>query len=111
MHRGCEGQHGITTIDEPGRARMIGRTAEDELPTTVRPDRRCDGDGPVEEIERAALLDVQFDVDTDPPQDLLVDAEVLGVAARTGQRLGERHPVVVAQPAGAFGAQGTGDEL
>jgi hypothetical protein len=52
-------------IHQRSGARMVRLAAERELPTSVRPDGRSEGDWSVDEIQCAALLDVQFHEDAD----------------------------------------------
>ena len=67
--------------------------------------------GRVDEIQCAALLDVQFDEDSDAVGQPRIGAEMLGPATRLRHRLIQRHTVDVPQPAGPLGAQRTGGQL
>ena len=60
--------------------------------------------------EGATLLDVELDERADPRQGLVVAPEVGRVVAGPAHRLGHGHPVEVAEPAGAVGAEGPGDD-
>ena len=111
VHRGCEREHRVVPVGQPGGACVVRLAAERELPAPVRPDGRSDGDRAVDEIQCAALLDVQFDEDADAVGQPRVGAEVLGPAARLRHRLAQGHTVDVAQPAGLLGAQRTGGQL
>ena len=81
-----------------------------EPPPAVRPDRRRDGDRPVEVDQTAALFDVQFDEGGDPAQRCGVTSDVVRVAARAPDRFGHRDAVLVGQCAGAVGVEGAGDQ-
>ena len=65
VHRRGEREHRVAPVDQPGGARVVRLAAERELPPPVRPDGRRDGDRAVDEVQRAALFDVQFDEDAD----------------------------------------------
>jgi len=67
---------------------VVRLAAERELPAPVGPDGRSDGDWPVDEIQGAALLDVQFDEDPDAFGQLWIGAEVLRLPTRPRHRLG-----------------------
>ncbi len=65
VHRGRERQHRVVPIGQPGGAGVVRLAAEREVPAPVRPDGDATATGRVDEIERPALLDVQFDEDAD----------------------------------------------
>jgi hypothetical protein len=90
---------------------MVGFTAEGEVPSAVRPDRRRDGHRLTQIDERPALFDMELDVDADAIDQRVVGAEMLGSTTGVGQRIGEREAVVVPQPQRAFGCQRTGAQL
>ena len=75
MHRRGERQHRITPVDQPSRAGMVGLTAEGEVPSAVRPDRRGHGDRPAQVLQRPALFDVKLDIHTDAFGERVVGAD------------------------------------
>ncbi len=75
------------------------------------PDRRCHGDRRVHQIQRPALLHVQFDEHPDTVGQPRVFTEVLGIAADSNKRFCQRDSVVVAQSARPVGIQGAGRQL
>ena len=60
---------------------MVGFTAEGEVPSAVRPDRRRDGHRPSQVLQRPTLFDVQLDIHADTVGERVVGAEVFRVAA------------------------------
>ena len=95
-----EGQHRVAPVGHPGGAGVVGLAGEVEPPPAVRPDRaghrRPARPG---RPSAAALLDVQLDERADPAQQRPGRGPSRPGRRRRRQRLGERHPVAVAQRA------------
>ena len=108
--RGGEAEHGVLALVEGGRARVVGLAGHVDPPAAVRPDVAPDTHGVPETVEGPALLDVELDEGTDPGEGLVVASEVVRGAPGALDRLGHRHAVGVAQPAGAVGGHRPGDD-
>ncbi len=76
---------------------MVGLAPEVEPPAAVRPDRGGDAHRVAGEVQRPALLDVEFHERADPLQPLRIGADGLRVVPGALHRLRQRHAVRVAQ--------------